>query len=81
MTLSITRIATLEDLHTHLQWAIELEHSILPPYFCALYSIDPTRNAEAAFGPEALELFLRPRTAEVGGAAAATWTHVGSAPA
>ncbi|WP_433286241.1 ferritin-like domain-containing protein [Pseudonocardia sp. CA-142604] len=47
MTLSTTGIATLDDLRTHLQWAIELEHSTLPPYFCALSSLDPTRNAEA----------------------------------
>ena len=48
MTLSTTGIATLDDLRTHLQWAIELEHSTLPPYLCALYSLDPERNAEAA---------------------------------
>jgi hypothetical protein len=64
VTLSTTGIATLEDLRTHLQWAIELEHSTLPPYFCALYSIDPTRNAEAAqvvggvFVEEMLHLLL-----------------------
>jgi CDGSH-type Zn-finger protein len=42
------RIATLDDLREHLQWAIELEHATLPPYLCALYSLDPERNAEAA---------------------------------
>jgi ferritin-like protein len=41
-------IATLESLREHLQWAIELEHSILPPYLCALYSLDPARNPAAA---------------------------------
>ena len=41
------RIVTLEDLREHLQWAIELEHSTLPPYLCALYSLDPERNPEA----------------------------------
>jgi CDGSH-type Zn-finger protein len=41
------RIATLDDLREHLQWAIELEHATLPPYLCALYSLDPERNAEA----------------------------------
>ncbi|MEO8337927.1 MAG: ferritin-like domain-containing protein, partial [bacterium] len=30
-------IDTIEDLRTHLQWAIEIEHSIIPPYMCALY--------------------------------------------
>jgi CDGSH-type Zn-finger protein len=40
-------IASLESLREHLQWAIELEHSTLPPYLCALYSLDPERNPEA----------------------------------
>ena len=39
---------TLDDLRRHLQWAIELEHSTIPPYLCALYSLDPARNPEAA---------------------------------
>ncbi|GAB3967109.1 hypothetical protein GCM10029978_033720 [Actinoallomurus acanthiterrae] len=41
------RIATIDDLLEHLQWAIELEHATLPPYLCALYSLDPERNPEA----------------------------------
>ncbi|WP_106403188.1 ferritin-like domain-containing protein [Actinocorallia populi] len=41
-------ITTLDDLREHLQWAIELEHATLPPYLCALYSLDRERNAEAA---------------------------------
>lgn len=41
------RIVTLESLREHLQWAIELEHFTLPPYLCALYSLDPARNPEA----------------------------------
>jgi len=45
---SYCRIATLESLREHLQWAIELEHCTLPPYLCALYSLDPGRNPEAA---------------------------------
>ena len=45
---SVKRIATIESLREHLQWAIELEHFTLPPYFCALYSLDPARNSEAA---------------------------------
>ncbi|TDB97047.1 ferritin-like domain-containing protein [Actinomadura sp. 7K534] len=40
-------IATLDELREHLQWAIELEHATLPPYLCALYSLDPERNPEA----------------------------------
>lgn len=41
-------IPTIESLRVHLQWAIELEHATVPSYLCALYSLDPVRNAEAA---------------------------------
>lgn len=41
-------IRSIEDLRSHLQWAIELEHATLPSYLCALYSIDGTGNAAAA---------------------------------
>jgi len=41
-------IDTVDDLRRHLQWAIELEHATIPPYMCALYSLDPGRNPEAA---------------------------------
>jgi hypothetical protein len=41
-------IATLDSLREHLQWAIELEHFTIPPYLCALYSLDQDRNPEAA---------------------------------
>ncbi|MGP3963256.1 ferritin-like domain-containing protein [Nonomuraea sp. 3N208] len=41
------RIDTLDGLREHLQWAIELEHATLPPYLCALYSLDPERNPDA----------------------------------
>jgi ferritin-like protein len=40
-------IPSLESLREHLQWAIELEHSTIPPYLCALYSIEPGYNLEA----------------------------------
>ena len=40
-------IETREDLQQHLQWAIELEHSTLPPYLTALYSIKDGTNQEA----------------------------------
>ncbi len=40
-------ITSLDDLRRHLQWAIELEHSTIPPYLCALYSIKPGSNREA----------------------------------
>ncbi|XVQ14205.1 ferritin-like domain-containing protein [Spirillospora sp. CA-255316] len=57
-------ITTLESLREHLQWAIELEHATLPPYLCALYSLDPERNPEAVavvssvFAEEMLHLAL-----------------------
>ncbi|RZT16672.1 ferritin-like protein [Kribbella sp. VKM Ac-2569] len=41
------RIETIDSLHEHLQWAIELEHATIPPYLCALYSLDPARNPDA----------------------------------
>jgi hypothetical protein len=44
---SLARITTLADLRRHLQWAIELEHATVPPYLCALYSLDPDRNPQA----------------------------------
>jgi hypothetical protein len=47
-TVSATDIATLQDLRTHLQWAIEVEHATLPPYLTALYSLDSERNPDAA---------------------------------
>ena len=40
-------ITTVESLRRHLQWAIELEHATLPPYLCALYSIEKGSNPEA----------------------------------
>ncbi|AYJ47249.1 ferritin-like domain-containing protein [Rhodococcus sp. P1Y] len=47
-TLDAARIETVSDLREHLQWAIELEHATIPPYMYALYSLDLSRNAEAA---------------------------------
>src|SRR6185437_77479 len=46
-THSLGRIATIESLREHLQWAIELEHFTIQPYLCALYSLDAGRNPEA----------------------------------
>lgn len=48
MTTTTGPIDSLDSLREHLQWAIELEHATLPPYLCALYSIDASRNEEAA---------------------------------
>ncbi len=38
----------VEHVRSALQQAIELEHSTIPPYLYALYSLDPERNAPAA---------------------------------
>lgn len=40
-------IDTVERLREHLQTAIEIEHATLPPYLCALYSIEEGANREA----------------------------------
>ena len=41
-------INTPESLKEHLQIAIEIEHSTIPPYLCALYSIKEGTNEVAA---------------------------------
>lgn len=41
-------IRTLASLKRHLQWALELELTTIPPYLCALYSIRDGTNTEAA---------------------------------
>jgi len=40
-------INDLPSLRRHLQWAVELEHSTLPPYLTALYSLHDGKNDEA----------------------------------
>jgi hypothetical protein len=42
------RIKTLESLRAHLQTAIELEHATIPPYLCALYSLQDGYNEKSA---------------------------------
>jgi len=42
-------ITTLKDLKCHLQSAIQVELSTIPPYLCALYSIKEGTNTFAAF--------------------------------
>lgn len=42
------KLDSAEDLKQALQIAIELEHSTIPPYLCALYSIKQGGNAEVA---------------------------------
>ncbi len=41
-------IDTIASLRLHLQLALEVEHSVIPPYLCALYSIQDGTNVEAA---------------------------------
>ncbi len=41
-------ITTLDDLRSHLQTALELEHATIPPYFTAWLSANETENPEAA---------------------------------
>jgi len=41
-------ITSLENLRGHLQWAIELEHTTIPPYLCALYSIEPGKISKSS---------------------------------
>lgn len=41
-------IKTIDDLRDHLQAAVELEHSTIPPYLCGLYTIRNGRNPEAS---------------------------------
>lgn len=40
-------IKTIESLREHLQWALALEHSTIPPYLCALYSLPEGVNLAA----------------------------------
>jgi len=40
-------IRTIQNLQKHLQWAIEVEHTQIPTYLCALYSIKEGHNQEA----------------------------------
>ncbi|MGE0442800.1 MAG: ferritin-like protein [Gemmatimonadales bacterium] len=41
-------ITTIASLRRHLQAALELEHSTIPPYLCALYSLPDGANPMAA---------------------------------
>jgi hypothetical protein len=40
-------ISTVEDLARHLQWALSVELSTIPPYLCALYSVQDRSTAGA----------------------------------
>lgn len=48
MTAKPAYIQTVTDLREHLQAAVELEHSTIPPYLCGLYTIRPGCNPEAS---------------------------------
>jgi hypothetical protein len=41
-------ISSVEDLRAHLQTAVEIEWSTIPPYLCARWSLDDGRNELAA---------------------------------
>lgn len=45
---AIRSCRTKEELFTHLQSAVELEHATIPPYLTAMYSLMPGTNAEVA---------------------------------
>jgi hypothetical protein len=45
--LAPSRITTLEQLRAYLGAALRLEHSTIPPYLTALYSLHPGTNTEA----------------------------------
>lgn len=40
-------ISSIENLHEYLYWAMSIEHSTIPPYIMALYSIKPGTNLQA----------------------------------
>jgi hypothetical protein len=41
------RITTVDELHSYLRAALQLEHATIPPYLTALYSIHPGTNSDA----------------------------------
>jgi hypothetical protein len=41
------RITSVEELHSYLRAALQLEHATIPPYLTALYSIKPNTNSDA----------------------------------
>jgi hypothetical protein len=52
-------IETIEDLQSHLQWALSIELSTIPPYLCALYSIqDSSSQAYSVIRSVAVEEML-----------------------
>jgi hypothetical protein len=44
--MSLYRITEIDELHRHLQAAVQLEHATIPPYLTALYSIRPGTNID-----------------------------------
>ena len=44
----IESAACAADLHVYLQKAVELEHSTIPPYLTALFSLKPGTNRKIA---------------------------------
>ena len=55
----IEPIADVEDLRRHLQWAVEVEHSTIPPYEYAMWSVmDPDSAAATSIKYVAREEML-----------------------
>jgi Ferritin-like len=42
------KITTVDQLHTYLYAAMQLEHATIPPYLTALYSLHPSSNPDAS---------------------------------
>src|SRR5215471_2275551 len=45
--MALSRIKSVEDLHSYLYTAMQLEHATIPPYLTALYTIQPGSNTDA----------------------------------
>jgi hypothetical protein len=51
-------ITTLDELKDYLQTAIILEHSTLPPYLCALWSVKPSDQGGSASADDIIEILF-----------------------
>ena len=46
--MALRRIDSIDEMHTYLAVAMQLEHATIPPYLTALYSMLPGRNSESS---------------------------------
>ncbi|MCB0847813.1 MAG: hypothetical protein KDE26_31385, partial [Bacteroidetes bacterium] len=46
--IGLRKATDIKEVHFYLQKAIELEHSTIPPYLTAMYSLIPGKNDEIA---------------------------------